>query len=67
MNLRHYLTQFGLTKPQIHRIVSNLSAGRTIRTTHSPGIKAIYPSNNGYTIVEINSNGQEQEKEFELL
>jgi hypothetical protein len=63
----NYLRQWNYTPEQLARIKATLESGKTVRTTHQPDINCIYPSDDGYTIVEIDANGREKEKEFETL
>jgi len=62
-----FLRQWNYSKAQLARIKATVEAGRTVRTTHQTDIEAIYPSGDGYTVVVIDQNGREQEREFETL
>lgn len=66
MKLTRYLKQWPYTEAQLKRILSTLESGRVVRTTYMPEIQCIYTSN-GYTVIEIDANGVEREKEFSEL
>ena len=63
----NFLRQWNYSEAQLSRIKATVEAGRTVRTTHQPDIEAIYPSDDGYTVVVVGNNGREQEHEFESL
>jgi hypothetical protein len=63
----NFLRQWNYTEAQLARLVTTVGSGRTVRTTHQTDIESIYPSGNGYTVVLIDENGVEREKEFESI